>query len=174
MKIKIEDSYIGNIPALSIFSEKRKSMPLIIYLHGYGASKEQAVDFGYRLAKSGFFFLSFDCMDHGERKDKFSQHQNNKFGSVYPADTGLDTYVHMHEVIVSTKKDINVVLDSLQNNQRIDLDRIGLTGFSMGGYATFYNIAYSEIIMAAAPIAGKPAFKKAWDDSILSTSTYKQ
>lgn len=174
MKIIIENNYVANIPIINIYPENKKSMPVVIFLHGYGASKEQAVDFGYRLAKSGFFFISFDCREHGERKEKTSQYQNSKFEYIYPPATGLDTYVHMHEIIVSTSKDLNIIIDNLQNNPRIDLSRIGLTGFSMGGFATFYNAANCNQIKVAVPIAGKPAFKKAWDDIILATATYDQ
>ena len=171
MRIVTEESYISNIPVLSIFPEKGKSRPLVIYLHGYGASKEQGINFGYKMAKSGFFFISFDCLEHGERNDQFNK---AKFDSVYPPDTGIDTYIHMHEVIVQTQKDIDNIIDKLQENQKIDTNRIGLTGFSMGGYATFYNAAYNNHIKVAVPIAGKGVFKKAWEDIILSTSTYEQ
>lgn len=53
-------------------------------------------------------------------------------------------------------------------------EKIGLTGFSMGGFATFFNLAYNDNIKVAAPIAGRPTFKKAWEDIILSTSTYNR
>ncbi|MFW6269822.1 MAG: alpha/beta hydrolase family protein [Bacillota bacterium] len=174
MRIIIKENYTNNIPVLSISPEKEKLKPLVIYIHGYGATKEQGIDFGYKMAKLGFVFISFDCMEHGEREKIKTQSKYKKFEPVYPPDTGIDTYVHMHEVIVQTQKDINIIIDKLQSHPQIDTSRIGLTGFSMGGFATFYNAAYCDYIKAAAPIAGKPAFKKAWDDIILSTSTYKQ
>lgn len=172
MKIITEETHINNIPVLSIYPEKGKSKPLIIYLHGYGSNKEQGINFGYKMAKSGFFFISFDCIDHGERKNNNFHYEKTKFESVYPSDSGLDTYIHMHEVIEQTQKDINIIIDNFQENSQINLEKVGLTGFSMGGFATFYNAAYNDSIKVAAPIAGKPLFKKAWKDIVLSTSTY--
>lgn len=174
MKIIIENNDVTDIPVLNIYPENKISMPVVIFLHGYGASKEQGVDFGYRLAKSGFFFICFDSIEHGDRQDKSSQEKYKNFKNIYPGSTGLDTYIHMHEIIVSTQKDINIIIDKLQNNQRVDINRVGLTGFSMGGFATFYNAAESDFIKAAVPIAGKPAFKKAWDNIILATASYDQ
>jgi hypothetical protein len=44
----------------------------------------------------------------------------------------------------------------------------------MDGFAAFYIAANNPAIRVAVPIGGKPFFKKAWEDTILSTSTYDQ
>ncbi len=174
MKIIIEENIIANIPVLSISPKKEQLMPVVIFIHGYGGDREQALDFGYMFAKLGFFFISFDCLDHGIRSRKHAEQETRRFKALYPQDTGIDTYIHMHEVIERTKEDINTLINYFIDNKQIDKGRIGLTGFSMGGFATFYNAANSNKIKVAVPIAGKPAFKKAWEDLILSTSTYAQ
>jgi uncharacterized protein len=123
------------------------------------------------LPKKGFYYVSIDCKDHGKRK---TINENNKFSNVFPLDTGLDTYVHMHEVIEQSLFDIESLIEYFKSSDEIDSNNIGLSGLSMGGYATFYIAANNPNIKAAVPIAGKPAFTKAWKDSILSTSTYEQ
>jgi uncharacterized protein len=50
-KIIMEDSTVNNIPILSIYQSEIKKYPLIFFLHGYGGDREQALDFGYMLAK---------------------------------------------------------------------------------------------------------------------------
>ena len=170
-KIIMETSVVNDIPILSIFQEKLYSCPLVFFIHGYGADREQAIDFGYMLAKKGFYYVSMDCKGHGERK---GENESNKFSQVFPRDTGLDTYVHMHEVIEQSAIDIQNLIEYFKGKERIDTNKIGLSGFSMGGYASFFISANNPDIKVAIPIAGKPSFTKSWLDIITSTATYEQ
>ncbi|MCG7342555.1 prolyl oligopeptidase family serine peptidase [Sporosarcina sp. ACRSL] len=168
-KIIIEDSTIKDIPIISIYQANIRKSPLVFFLHGYGGKREQALDFGYMLAKKGFYYVSMDCKGHGERT---LTNESFKFSAVFPPDTGLDTYVRMHEVIEQTATDIQSLIDYFKSKDEIDSNKIGISGFSMGGYASFYIAANNPNIKVAVPIAGKPAFTKAWQDSIASTVTY--
>lgn len=168
-KVTMENNSLNEIPMLSMYPEGAEKLPLVFYIHGYGSNKEQALDFGYMLAKEGFYFVSFDCQAHGTRTDK-----TNKFSKVYPPETGLDSYVHMHEVIEQTGEDVQRLIEHFSMKKEIDADRTGLTGFSAGGYATFYTAANNTKIKAAVPVGGKPSFYKAWQDMILAASTNKQ
>lgn len=50
---------------------------------------------------------------------------------------------------------LNILLDEITNNYRIDRDRIYLTGLSMGGYATWsFAIEFPDKFAAIAPICG--------------------
>ncbi|QTD42055.1 S9 family peptidase [Sporosarcina sp. Te-1] len=170
-RIVIDNQTINHIPILSIYQEGLTKYPLIFFLHGYGANREQALDFGYMLAQKGFYYVSIDCKDHGAR---ISHNNTTKFTHVFPPDSGLDTYVHMHEVIEQTYLDIQVLIAYYKIQSEIDSTRIGISGFSMGGYAAFYIAANNPNIKTLVSIAGKPAFTKAWEDSILSIGTYEQ
>ena len=170
-KIIIEDSTIKDIPIISIYQEKIIRSPLVFFIHGYGADREQAMDFGYMLAKKGFYYVSMDCKGHGERKEK---NESDKFSDVFPPDTGLDTYVHMHEVIEQSAVDIQSLIEHFKSKDEVDANKIGISGFSMGGYASFYISANNPNINVAVPIGGKPYFSKAWEDTITSTATYEQ
>ncbi|WP_077596131.1 alpha/beta hydrolase family protein [Oceanobacillus kimchii] len=170
-KIIMETSVANEVPILSVFQEKSYNCPLVFFVHGYGADREQAIDFGYMLAKKGFYYVSIDCKGHGERK---RENEYNKFSDVFPPDTGLDTYVHMHEVIEQSAIDIQNLIEYFKGKDRIDTSKIGISGFSMGGYASFYVSANNPDIKVAIPIAGKPSFTKAWLDTITSTATYEQ
>ncbi|WP_240458690.1 S9 family peptidase [Virgibacillus sp. Bac330] len=122
------------------------------------------------LAKKGFYYVSIDCKGHGARKQ---ENEYKKFFNVFPPDTGLDTYVHMHEVIEQSAIDIENLIEYFKDKDRIDTSKIGISGFSMGGYASFYISANNPDIKVAIPIAGKPSFTKAWLDTITSTATYE-
>lgn len=78
-KVIMENNSLNEIPMLSMYPEGAEKLPLVFYIHGYDSNKEQALDFGYMLAKEGFYFVSFDCQAHGTRTDK-----TNKFSKVYP------------------------------------------------------------------------------------------
>jgi dienelactone hydrolase len=177
MRIIIKEGITNGIPTLSIFPNGAEKLPLIFYLHGYGGDKEQALDYRYLLAKAGFYVISFDCHEHGLRHSHLTsnlEQQNRRFNSVYPKDTGIDMYIHMHEVIEQTGRDVELLTDYFSNKKEVDVNRIGVTGFSMGGFAAFYIAANNPSIKVVVPIGGRPSYKKAWDEIILSTSTYDQ
>lgn len=66
----------------------------------------------------------------------------------------------MHEIIEQAGIDIQYLIDYFKNKEQIDADRIGVSGFSMGGYASFYVAANNPAIKAAVPVAGKPALRR--------------
>jgi fermentation-respiration switch protein FrsA (DUF1100 family) len=52
--------------------------------------------------------------------------------------------------------------------------RIGVSGFSMGGFATYVAAATNPRIACAMAGGGRPAFARAWDDVTLGTSAYEE
>jgi dienelactone hydrolase len=156
-RIIIEESNVEEIPVRRIFPEEAEQLPIVVYIHGHGGDKEQALDYGYTIAKQGFYFVSFDCDEHGSRKANHantSGHRNRRFHNVYPPDTGIDTYIHMHEVIEQTGRDVEMPIEHFKGLKQVDTDRIGLTGFSMGAFASFYIAANNSAIKVAVPIGG--------------------
>ncbi|MGE7674373.1 hypothetical protein ACQKMV_12430 [Lysinibacillus sp. NPDC094403] len=135
-KIIIEERIVNNIPILSIYQSELKKCPLIFYLHGYGGDREQALDFGYMLAKKGFYYVSIDCKDHGMRK---TNTETNKFSKVFPPDTGLDSYVHMHEVIEQSAFDIQSLIEYFKSRDEIDKNKIGISVFQWGDMQHFIS-----------------------------------
>jgi cephalosporin-C deacetylase-like acetyl esterase len=125
MRIITNEEIIKGIPTLSIFQEEAEKLPLIFYMHGYGGDKEQALDYRYLLAKKGFYVVSFDCDGHGLRSVLSDDTQKRTCRSIYPADTGIDNYFHMHEVVVQTAKDVDSLLNHFKDVKEIDSNRIG-------------------------------------------------
>lgn len=173
--IIVDTGTVKDIPVSTIHQEGCEGAPLVLYIHGYGANKEQGIFFGVQMARRGLFFVSFDAVMHGERFDPgVEKVRSGNSENVYPEQTGLDTFFLMHEVIVSTNQDVRDLITHYEPDQRVNANMVGLTGFSMGGYAVFYNLAVNPRIKAGVSIAGVPSFEERWNDVVLETSTYQK
>jgi pimeloyl-ACP methyl ester carboxylesterase len=173
--ITIEQYRVGEIPILAMHKAGAESCPLVFFLHGFTGDKREGLPLGYELANKGFYFVAFDAFMHGERlDDHLDAVLSGTANNVYPVDSGLDAYCLMHEIILHTHNDINLLIDKLKNDPRVEINQIGLTGFSMGGFATFYCAANNTRIKVAAPVAGIPAFSIRWEDVILESSSYEK
>lgn len=81
----------------------------IILLHGYGRCKEQMLPQASFLNKAGFNILMFDFRASGESEGKFITFGNEE------------------------KSDLSGAVQYLRQRGNIEMDKIGLLGFSMGG-----------------------------------------
>ncbi|MCZ8520482.1 MULTISPECIES: alpha/beta hydrolase family protein [Paenibacillus] len=160
----------GNIPVLEIYPEGVVGAPLVVYFHGYGGRKEDGISLGAMVAEEGLFFLAFDARGHGERAGAGEEPESPK--NVYPAETGLDVWVHMLEIVAAAPADFDRLLEAYRGDPRVRADRAGVIGDSMGGYAAFLLAAAEERVRAAVPVIGLPAFVRRWEDLALETSTY--
>jgi pimeloyl-ACP methyl ester carboxylesterase len=112
---------------------------------------------------------------HGDRYDPCLEKVfSGKADNAYPVGSGLDVFFLMHEIIVQTEKDIDLLMTHFKGEGSVKADAIGLTGFSMGGFAAFYIAATNPNIEAVVPIAGIPAFEARWKDVVLEASTYPE
>lgn len=171
--IHIETSQVDGIPFLTMRPEQDANRPLVFYLHGFTSDKRQGLFFGYELAKRGFTFVALDAIMHGDRFDSHLEKVlSGEADLVYPPDTGLDTYLLMHQVIVQTAEDVAKLRLHFLDEGIVATESIGVTGFSMGGFAAFYLATKLTSVEAIVPIAGIPAFEARWKDVILETSTY--
>src|SRR5437016_4790725 len=56
------------VPAYAFYKKGNQAMPVVIFLHGLGGSKEQDGQRLRDLAGKGFFVVAIDAYLHGERK----------------------------------------------------------------------------------------------------------
>jgi uncharacterized protein len=165
MVIVLETMRIKGIPVLVLAPEDARHRPLIIYIPGYGATKESGLSLGYRLARQGFLFLSFDPWLHGERYEARLDHADEPaLGGVYPPATGLDTGITFYTVIQWCLLDIQTLIAHFTADPRADTTRCGVTGPSMGGCASYLAFADIPQIQAAVPMIGIPTFTQRWLD----------
>jgi dienelactone hydrolase len=174
-RIIIETPLVEGIPTLTMTGANSEPCPLVFFLHGFTSDKNQGLALGYELAKSGFYFVSFDACMHGDRFDeKLGDVLAGRGDYVYPFESGLDAFFLMHEIIIQVAKDLEVLIAHFGDRKGVDRKRIGLTGFSMGGFATFYITTNNPDIRVAVPIAGIPAFAARWNDVVLESSVYEK
>jgi len=174
-EIRIESTQIGKVSCLIFSGEFREPAPLIFFVHGYESDKRQGIPMGYELAKKGFICVSIDTILRGGRVDQeFDLTAGPEFQSVYPVDTELDGFITMFKMIRQTGLDIQALIDYFRDDSRIDVDKVGLVGYSMGGYAAFHTVKAVPGIKASVSIAGNPYFEKRWQDLVLECSTYPE
>ena len=165
MKITLESCIIQDIPTLSIAASDAQNCPVIFFIHGFGGSKEDGFHLGYQLAQEGLFFLSFDPLYHGERYDPRLEHSADpNLGGIYPAETGMDTFMTMYRVIHQCLADTRLIITHLAKDPRVDITHCGVTDPSMGGYARFLIFADLKEMIAAVPMIGIPKFFQRWKD----------
>lgn len=139
MDFILRNIMIGDISLMELYShEGAKKKPMILMIHGYLCLKEQHMLHAYNLARHGFFVVLPDAYGHGERN---TTGENCTF----------------FEAALNTTTEINYLIDSYSKDERVDITRVGLTGFSMGGCITFNYLAGEDMrIKAAVPVIGTP------------------
>ena len=150
---------------LTLAPDSAERCPAIFFIHGFGGGKEAGLSLGYQLAQRGFCFISFDAWLHGDRHDPLrEQAALPERGGVYPPDSGLDTFLLFYRVIDQCRADVQTLIDHFADDPRIDVTRCGVTGLSMGGYASYSILANVPHMQAAVPMIGVPSFTRRWRD----------
>jgi len=121
--------------------------PCVILLHGLNGSKE----FGWRgndglaikLLASGFSVLSMDAAYHGDRSASNDYESPGVF-------VFKKRWMHRgQDMAVQTIIDYRRAMDYLASRDEIDASRIGLIGYSMGGFNTFGITAVDDRVKAS-------------------------
>lgn len=127
------------VPAYTYFKKGNQAMPVVIFMHGLGGSKEQYVPRMQELATKGFFVVVIDAHLHGERKVPGIFPTGKSLGSL-----GDDYSIWVHQSAVShTARDVSRIIDVLSARPEVDLSRIGVGGVSMGS-STCMVLAWRE------------------------------
>jgi len=170
-KISIQSQWIKNISSLEISGETSNPAPLVFFVHGVESDKRQGIPLGYEMARKGFVFVSLDAILRGERVDQeFDPSVGGDWESIYPEETWLDGLFTMIRMIRQIGLDLQVLIDHYQDDPRIDGEKIGFAGYSMGGWAAFYSSSINEDIKATASIGGVPCFERIWENAVLECS----
>jgi esterase/lipase len=165
MTILLDTTLIHNIPTLTLLPANAQHCPATFFVHGFGGNKEAGLSLGYQLAQRGFAFISFDAWLHGERYDDLlEQAALPERGGSYPPDSGLDTFLLFYRVIDHCRVDVQTLIDHFTADPHLDVTRCGVTGLSMGGYASYSILANLPQMQAAVPMIGVPNFTRRWLD----------
>lgn len=137
--------------------------PCVVLLHGIGGSKEgwwkggdpeSGVPLVQRLLTSGYSVLTVDCEYHGERL------ADNDYES--PAIFMFEYGWHhrTRDMVVQSVVEHRRAIDVLSRRSDVDVSRLGIVGYSMGGMMAFMLTAIEARITAAVacvtPIVSEP------------------
>jgi dienelactone hydrolase len=138
MKMHLETELIQTIPVLTFTPAATHHCPVVFFIPGFGGTKEDGLRLGYYLAEAGCFGISFDPWLQGQRQagqtEAATQPAEN---GTYPAGTGLDTFLLFYRVIHRCLADLQTLLAHYTPDTRADVERCGVTGLSLGGYASY-------------------------------------
>jgi dienelactone hydrolase len=127
------------VPAYVYYKKGNKAMPVVIFMHGMGGSKESNVARMQDWAGKGMFVVAIDAHLHGERKVPGLGPQGKNLGAL-----GSDYAIWLHQSAVShTARDVSKVIDALSARPEVDRSRIGVAGISMGS-STCMVLAWKE------------------------------
>lgn len=142
--------------------EGSESLPLVVFIHGFMGDKSQGMQLGYLLARSGIFFAALDARFHGDRSVGSGRMHTDPAGLIDPKTSPVDAVHQMFQIIQGTALDVEAVIDRLRANPRVNPSRVGVSGFSMGGFTAFLVASRYPHIRAAVPIAAAPSFSSFW------------
>ena len=123
--------------------------PCVLLMHGWSGSAENWwEDNGYlsggnvrkALLKAGCAVLALDAQAHGDRIAENDYHVVNLYED--PEAPPRKNYFTIREIITQTLLDYRRGLDYLDTRDDIDMDRIGIVGYSMGG---FHSVALTAV-----------------------------
>jgi len=133
-----------------------KPYPLVLLLHGWSGSKdvwyvEKNIYHGAlmrrALLKAGYAILALDAATHGERSNMIGYHEVNPF--ISPGAPPVLNYFTYAEISIQTTKDYQRALEYMAQRGDINMKRIGLVGYSMGGMDAFYLLSVEPLIKVA-------------------------
>lgn len=140
----------GRVPGyLALPENTTEPVPCILLIHGLNAAQEdwweEGSTFGSltrALLDSGYAVLTLDAVYHGERA----------FENDFESPRSLiqrQWFVHARDMIVGTVIDYRRAMDYLATRSEIDVDRVGVIGYSMGGIMAFNLTAIDARVRAA-------------------------
>jgi len=151
MTILIDMDKINNIPFITVYEKYAKNCPVVFYMHGFTSKKEKDLNIGYELAMRGFVSVHIDARQHGERiSPELARGSEELKAKLF------------FDIVTGTADDVSEVITYLSKDHRIDIERLGMGGISMGGFITYCLLTRDKRIKAACPMIGTPA----WEDFV--------
>ncbi len=124
--------------------EAEPPYPCVLLMHGWSGSKESwwedrnhisGGDARKALLEKGYAVFALDAQGHGDRIAENDYHVVNLYNE--PGAPPRKNYFTVREIIFQTVVDYRRGLDYLAARGDIDMERVGLLGYSMGGFHAF-------------------------------------
>jgi dienelactone hydrolase len=150
------DERVPGIFVKSVIARDR--VPVVIFLHGSGAKKEDQLALMRALAERGLAVAAIDARHHGERIRKGSQLEQYFDAMLQTFHTGKG-----HPYLYDTVWDVMRLIDYLETRADVDPQRIGVMGISKGGTEAYLAAAADPRIAAVVPVIGVQSYRWALD-----------
>jgi predicted acyl esterase len=112
--------------------------PAVIFLHGFGGSKNDVIPFAENLAKKGYYTFAFSMRGQGKS-------------------TGLSSLISRIEM-----DDLLQVIEYIRNEKSVNKDKIALMGSSQGGILSLMAVCSGVNIKCAVSDLSSPEFALSW------------
>jgi dienelactone hydrolase len=150
--------------------------PCVLLMHGWSGSKAHWwKDGGYlhggnarkALLDAGYAVFALDAQAHGDRIAENDYHVVNLYED--PGAPPRKNYFTLRDIITQTVRDYRRGIDYLETREEINADRIGIVGYSMGGFHAVSLTAVEPRIKAAAGCVVPVSWQ---EDPILNPANY--
>jgi pimeloyl-ACP methyl ester carboxylesterase len=150
--------------------------PCVLLLHGWSGSKENWWEDGNyisggnarkALLAKGYAVFALDAQGHGDRIAENDYHVVNLYNQ--PGAEPRKNHFTVREIITQTVVDYRRGLDYLATRHDIAMQRIGLLGYSMGGFQAFALTATEPRINLAVGCVGPVSWSR---DVVLAPANY--
>lgn len=122
--ITLSHAKIDDTPIYEVYHSDGKNMPILIFLHEQGNSKEELLEIALTYAQTGFYCVLIDLPGYGEHAS--------------------DETIQEVESIVNATAEIDLLLDYYRFSPTADSTKFALWGVSMGGSAAYHYAAYGK------------------------------
>ncbi|HLR92414.1 MAG TPA: dienelactone hydrolase family protein [Atopostipes sp.] len=142
--IELKHEQIDDIPVIELFEKgkEQEKLPVVFFYHGWESRKERVLEYGYYLANSGFRAILPEALNHGERK-QIETHQQDP--------------LNFWEVVGNNVRELPHLVEFYLSQNKIDSEKIGVAGLSMGGITTSAILTQYEWVQTAAVLMGSPS-----------------
>lgn len=123
--------------------------PLVFVTHGRGGRVEHVFDSCRDLVKAGLIAIAVEQRNHGRRL--LEESQNRDWSQSFPSD--------LYGIFAGTALDVSLLLDMIPARLGLATDCVGMTGFSLGGHATFIAMTLDSRIKVGVPVIGGGHFR---------------
>lgn len=137
--------------------ERAATRGAVLFYHGLTAQKESNLNEYRVLTDAGFLVVALDNAGHGARRlPDFAA----RFHPANP-DAGVEFLTLVRDTALETPK----VVDALLEQGLAREDRLGIAGWSMGGFVTYRALLEEKRFRAAVTIVGSPRWLLPLPDS---------
>jgi len=171
-RIILEKDALDGVPVIVCAPEGAGRLPVVFYIHGFGGDKRGGLELAYNLAERGIITISLDAAMHGDRLDHrvATTWNGPQKADIYPFETGIDRYSLIMKIIPETIQDISRLGEFFRQDLRMDMERMGICGTSMGGFIAYCFAAQEPNVKAMATLISFPTLLQRWQDGILEAS----